>query len=167
MLARSPQLYKRRWPRGGTRSAFQDALALEQVKFKRANEMARVDWLVARRLDESEAALVSPHERHPRRAEEAFGTHLEGKGVRDGARQPASMIPSTPWEPAGCALAPAPASGWRERGVVILLAGNSSRFDHVERALAQALDAPDLKVWTLTDDFAPQAWSATRSCRGS
>ncbi|MBK8694573.1 MAG: hypothetical protein IPN17_20405 [Deltaproteobacteria bacterium] len=83
-----------------------------------------------------------------------LGTHLEER-VRDGARQLASMIASTPWEP-GAAGSLAPASGWRERGVVILLAGNSSRSDYVERALAQALDAPDLKVWTPTDDFAPQ-----------
>jgi len=152
-LARSPQLYKRSLAARQNKVRFQDALALEQVKFKRANEMARVDSLVARRLDESEVALESLKSDIPG-VQKKLGTHLEER-VRDGARQLASMIASTPWEP-GAAGSLAPASGWRERGVVILLAGNSSRSDYVERALAQALDAPDLKVWTPTDDFAPQ-----------
>lgn len=152
-LARSPQLYKRSLAARQNKVRFQDALALEQVKFKRANEMARVDSLVARRLDESEVALESLKNDLPG-VQKKLGTHLEER-VRDGARQLASMIASTPWEP-GAAGSLAPASGWRERGVVILLAGNSSRSDYVERALAQALDAPDLKVWTPTDDFAPQ-----------
>jgi hypothetical protein len=152
-LARAPQLYKRSLAARQNKVRFQDALALEQVKFKRANEMARVDSLVARRLDESEVALESL-KNDLAGVQKRLSTHLEER-VRDGARQLASMIASTPWEP-GAAGSLAPASGWRERGVVILLAGNSSRSDYVERALAQALDAPDLKVWTPTDDFAPQ-----------
>lgn len=152
-LARAPQLYKRSLAARQNKVRFQDALALEQVKFKRANEMARVDSLPARRLDESEVSLESLKS-DLAGVQKALGTHLEER-VRDGARLLASMIASTPWEP-GAAGSVAPASGWRERGVVILLAGNSSRSDYVERALAQALDAPDLKVWTPTDDFAPQ-----------
>lgn len=152
-LARAPQLYKRSLAARQNKVRFQDALALEQVKFKRANEMARVDSLVARRLDESEVSLESL-KTDLAGVQKRLGTHLEER-VRDGARQLASMIASTPWEP-GAAGSVQPASGWRDRGVVILLAGNSSRSDYVERALAQALEAPDLKVWTPTDDFAPQ-----------
>ena len=152
-LAHAPQLYKRSLAARQNKVRFQDALALEQVKFKRANEMARVDSLVARRLDESEVALESLKS-DLAGVQKRLSTHLEER-VRDGARLLANMIASTPWEP-GAAGTHVPASGGRERGVVILLAGNSSRSDYVERALAQALDAPDLKVWTPTDDFAPQ-----------
>ncbi len=152
-LAHAPQLYKRSLAARQNKVRFQDALALEQVKFKRANEMARVDSLVARRLDESEVAVESLKS-DLAGVQKRLSTHLEER-VRDGARLLANMIASTPWEP-GAAGTHVPASGWRERGVVILLAGNSSRSDYVERALAQALDAPDLKVWTPTDDFAPQ-----------
>src|SRR5207247_498019 len=50
-------------------------------------------------------------------------------------------IAGTPWAPGG-------SGSWREQGVVILLAGNSSRSEYVESALAQALGVPDLKVWS-------------------
>jgi hypothetical protein len=65
------------------------------------------------------------------------------------------MIASTPWDAQNSPGAPG-GSVWRDKGVVILLAGNSSRSEYVERALALALDAPDLKVWHPTDSAAPQ-----------
>jgi hypothetical protein len=62
-----------------------------------------------------------------------------------------SMLAIAPWSadadgtspPAG----PVGQGDWREQGVVILLAGNSSRSEFVEKALAEELGIPGLKVW--------------------
>jgi hypothetical protein len=157
-LARKPQLYKRSLAARKNRVRFQDLLGLEAVKFRRENEVLRVESLPAWRLDDTEVALETLKNDLPG-LQKKLATHLEER-VRDGARLLASMLASTPWEPAapGAGTTPAtrPASSWRELGVVILLAGNSARSEYVERALAQALDAPDLKVWHPTDTFAPQ-----------
>ncbi len=152
-LARKPHLYKRSLAARQNKVRFQNELRLEQVKFKRENEVARVESLVARRLDDTEVGLESL-KADLAGVQKRLSAHLEER-IRDGARQLASMIASTPWEPG---VAPGGAGGatWRDKGVVILLAGNSARSEYVERALAQALDAPDLKVWHPGDAFAPQ-----------
>ena len=152
-LARSPQLTKRSLAGRQNKVRFQDALALEAVKFRRENRMARVEHLGARRLDETDVDVTALKDPLPD-VQGALSTHLEER-IRDGARKLAAMIASAPWEP-GAGGAPAAAGAWRDKGVVILLAGNSSRSEYVERALAQALDTPDLKVWTPADDFAPR-----------
>jgi hypothetical protein len=152
-LARAPQLYKRSLAARQNKVRFQDELALEQVKFKRANEMARVDSLVARGST-SPRSPWSPS-RPTSRACRSARARTSRSASRDGARQLASMIASTPWEP-GARARNAGRAGGASKGVVILLAGNSSRSEYVERALAQALDAPDLKVWHPSDAFAPQ-----------
>jgi hypothetical protein len=152
-LARKPQLYKRSLAARQNKVRFQNELKLEAVKFKRENEIARVDALVARRLDDSEVPLESL-KTDLAGAQKKLSTHLEER-IRDGARLLLSMIASTPWEPGSAGSANGPAT-WREKGVVILLAGNSSRSEYVERALAQALEAPELKVWHPGDTFAPQ-----------
>ena len=152
-LARKPHLYKRSLAARQNKVRFQNELALERVKFRRENEMARVESLSARRLDDSEVALESL-KTDVAGCQRRLATHLEER-IRDGARMLASMIASTPWEP-GSAGSAAGAATWRDKGVVILLAGNSARSEYVERALAQALEAPDLKVWHPGDAFAPQ-----------
>lgn len=152
-LARAPQLYKRSLAARQNKVRFEQALALERVKFRRENEMARVPSLAARRLDESEVTvecLASDVEG----VQKKLAAHLEER-VRDGARLLASMIASTPWTH-GAPAHGAAADAWRDNGVVILLAGNSSRGEYVERALAQALDVPELKVWHPGDPFPPQ-----------
>ncbi len=152
-LARKPHLYKRSLAARQNKVRFQNELKLEEVKFKRENEVARVEGLLARRLDDSEVTLESL-KTDLAGVQKKLSTHLEER-IRDGARLLASMIASTPWEPGGVGGAAGGAT-WRDKGVVILLAGNSSRSEYVERALAQALDAPDLKVWHPGDTFAPQ-----------
>jgi hypothetical protein len=152
-LARKPHLYKRSLAARQNKVRFQNELKLEQVKFRRANEVARVDALVARRLDDSEVSLESLKS-DPAGLQKRLATHLEER-VRDGARLLASMIASTPWEPGSAGSATGGAT-WRDKGVVILLAGNSARSEYVQKALAQALDAPDLAVWHPGDDSPPQ-----------
>ncbi len=152
-LARKPHLYKRSLAARQNKVRFQNELQLEQVKFKRVNEIAQVDALVARRLDDSEVALESL-KTDVAGVQQKLSTHLEER-IRDGARLLASMIASTPWDGAA-STGTAPAGSWREKGVVILLAGNSARSEYVERALAQSLDTPDLKVWHPGDASPPQ-----------
>jgi hypothetical protein len=138
-LAHLPHLYKRSLAARQNKIRFQDALRLEAVKFRRENQLARVETLHAVRLDGVEVALESL-KTDLAGIQKKLSTHLEER-IRDGARLLASMIASTPWDASG-------AGTWRDRGVVLLLAGNSSRSGYVESALAQVLDMPDLKVWT-------------------
>src|SRR4029078_3366081 len=77
--------------------------------------------------------------------------HLETR-IRDGVKLMKSMLAIAPWsegggDAAGGAPAPGGQAAWREQGVVILLAGNSSRSEFVEKALAEELGIPGLKVW--------------------
>ncbi len=148
-LARKPHLYKRSLAARQNKVRFQNELGLERVKFARANEVRRVEALSARRLDDSEVPLESLAT-DLAGLQKRLSTHLEER-IQDGARLLASMIASTPWEAGATA-----ASKWRDKGVVILLAGNSARSEYVARALAAALDTPDLRVWHPGDDFAPE-----------
>lgn len=153
-LARAPQLYKRSLAARQNKVRFEKELGLERVKFKRANEIARVPALAARRLDETEATLESLAT-DIEGVQKKLAAHLEER-IRDGARRLASMIASTPWTAEGAAEGADGAEVWRAQDVVILLAGNSSRGEYVERALAQALNLPSLKVWHPGDPAAPQ-----------
>jgi hypothetical protein len=151
-LARAPQLYKRSLAARQNKVRFEKELALERVKFRRENEMARVPALAARRLDESEVTVESLAT-DIEGVQKKLAAHLEER-IRDGARMLANMIASTPWTP-GAQGRGAAADAWRDHGVVILLAGNSSRSEYVERALAQALGVPELKVWHPGDAAPP------------
>ncbi|MFO0624253.1 MAG: hypothetical protein U0325_01440 [Polyangiales bacterium] len=151
-LARAPQLYKRSLAARQNKVRFEKELGLERVKFKRANEIARLPALSARRLDESEVTLESLGT-DVEGVQKKLAAHLEER-IRDGAKRLANMIASTPWT-AG-AKSDDGAAAWRAHDVVILLAGNSSRGEYVERALAQALGVPALKVWHPGDPSAPQ-----------
>lgn len=153
-LARAPQLYKRSLAARQNKVRFEKELSLERVKFKRANEIARVPALSARRLDESEVTVESLAT-DIEGVQKRLAAHLEER-IREGARRLSSMIASTPWTGAAPRDGANGAQVWRENDVVILLAGNSSRGEYVERALAQALDLPSLKVWHPGDPSAPQ-----------
>ncbi len=152
-LARAPQLYKRSVAARQNKVAFQRELHLEQVKFKRDNSVARVEALVASDVAGQPVTL------------ETLGTDVAGLQTRlarhleeriaDGARLLATMIASTPWEPTDAGRTGDPGH-WRDKGVVILLAGNSARSEYVERALAEALGTPDLRVWHPHDTDPPQ-----------
>jgi len=135
-LSSKPHLYKRSLAGRQNMIRFQRELGLEAVKFKRANEPKRIEELVAARLDGSEVALTTLKT-------DLAGLHANLTGhlkdrIRDGARLLSSMLRNTSWGGGG---------DWKEQGVVLLLAGNSSRSEFVERALAEELEVPDMKVW--------------------
>lgn len=135
-LSSKPHLYKRSLAARQNMIRFQREMALEAVKFKRASEPKRVEELVAARLDGSEVSLTSLKSDLPG-LHANLTAHLKDR-VRDGARLLASMLRNTSWGGGG---------DWKEQGVVLLLAGNSSRSEFVERALAEELEIPDMKVW--------------------
>lgn len=135
-LANKPHLYKRSLAARQNRVRFDRELGLEEVKFGPSHEPKRVDELAAARLDGSEVRLTSLKTDVPG-LHARLDEHL-GARIRDGVKLMKSMLNVTPWGGEG---------DWREQGVVILLAGNSSRSEFVERALAEELGIPGLKVW--------------------
>jgi len=144
-LAPKPHLYKRSLAARQNRYRFERELGLEEVKFGPEREPRRVDELSAACLDGSEVRLTSL-------ATDLPGLHVRLKEhlsarVRDGVKLMKNMLAIAPWS-----AGEPPASDFREQGVVILLAGNSSRSAFVERALADELDLPDLKVWRPDSD---------------
>src|SRR5262249_58491198 len=119
----------RGWGRGEPRSAPPPAPRL-------AGELS------AARLDGSEVRLESLQTDLPG-LHVRLKEHLSAR-IRDGVKLMKSMLAIASWGEAGGA----PAAGdFRDQGVVILLAGNSSRSGFVEQALAEELGIPDLKVW--------------------
>lgn len=144
-LAAKPHLYKRSLAGRQNLFRFQRELGLEAVKFGPENEPKRVAQLSAARLDGSEVGLTSL-------ATDLAGLHVELKEhlasrIRDGVKLMKNMLAIAPWS--GDAAA---AKDFREQGVVILLAGNSSRSAFVERALAEELGIPELTVWRPDSD---------------
>jgi hypothetical protein len=139
-LAPRPHLYKRSLAGRQNRFRFERELGLEAVKFGPENEPRRVETLSAARLDGSEVGLTSLSADLP-------GLHVRLKEhlatrIRDGVKLMKNMLAIASWGDDKPATA-----DFREQGVVILLAGNSSRSAFVERALAEELGIPDLKVW--------------------
>jgi hypothetical protein len=135
-LARKPQLYKRSLAGRQNKIRFQRELHLEELKYKRGNQVPVVDKLAAARVDASEVQLESLKSDLPG-LHKRLSLHLEER-IEDGARLLASMLGSTPWGGKG---------SWREQGVLVLLAGNSSRGEYVETALAKVLGIPNLRAW--------------------
>ncbi len=136
-LANKPHLYKRSLAGRQNRVRFERELGLEAVKFGPGHEPLRKDDLLAARLDGSEVRLESLKNDLPG-LHEKLKEHLQAR-IRDGVKLMKSMLNVTPWGGEG---------DWRQQGVVILLAGNSSRSEFVEQALAKELGVPNLKVWS-------------------
>lgn len=136
-LANKPHLYKRSLAGRQNRVRFERELGLEAVKFGPSHEPLRKDDLLAARLDGSETRLESLKADLPG-LHLKLKEHLQGR-IRDGVKLMKSMLTVTPWGGEG---------NWQEQGVVILLAGNSSRSEFVEKALAEELGIPNLKVWS-------------------
>ncbi|MCC6646921.1 MAG: hypothetical protein IT374_15275 [Polyangiaceae bacterium] len=136
-LAAKPQLYKRSLAARQNRVRFTRELGLERVKHDRGTRPLAPESLVAARLDGAEVPLASPG-RATEALHAALSQHLAAR-VRDGVRILKTMLASTPWGGAG---------DWREQGVIILLAGNSSRSEYVEAALREELGVPELRVWS-------------------
>lgn len=141
-LANKPHLYKRSLAARQNRFRFERDLGLEAVKFGPGHEPRRAEELSAARLDGSEVRLESLKTDLPG-LHARLTAHLETR-IRDGVKLMKSMLAIAPWSGEEGAAAP---GDWREQGVVILLAGNSSRSEFVEKALAEELGIPGLKVW--------------------
>jgi hypothetical protein len=135
-LANKPHLYKRSLAGRQNRVRFDRGLGLEQVKFGPGHEVKRVDELPAARLDGTEVTVQSL-KTDLAGLQAKLTEHLETR-IRDGVKLLRTMLLNTPWGGTG---------DWREQGVVILLAGNSARSEFVEKALAEELGVPGLKVW--------------------
>jgi hypothetical protein len=141
-LANKPHLYKRSLAARQNRFRFERELGLEAVKFGPGHEPKRAENLMAARLDGSEVRLESLKTDLPG-LHVALEDHLQTR-IRDGVKLMKSMLAIAPWGGAEAGSAP---GDWRAQGVTILLAGNSSRSEFVEKALAEELGIPDLKVW--------------------
>ena len=142
-LATHPHLYKRSLAGRQNRFRFQRELGLEEVKLGPGHEPRRGGELHAARLDGSEVRLESIDTDLPG-LHARLKEHL-GARIRDGVKLMKSMLGIAQWN----GTAEPPTGGdFREQGVVILLAGNSSRSEFVEAALAEELGIPDLKVWS-------------------
>lgn len=135
-LVGKPHLYKRSLAARQNRFRFERELALERVKHGPEEAPRPAPKLTAARLDGSEVAVASfASDLGPLHTE--LIQHLRAR-VRDGVKLLKSMLAITPFGEGGSFL---------EQGVVLLLAGNSSRSRFVESALAEELGIPDLKVW--------------------
>ncbi|MBI5533906.1 MAG: hypothetical protein HY898_14385 [Deltaproteobacteria bacterium] len=135
-LANKAHLYKRSLAGRQNRVRFQRELGLEEIKFGPHKEPRRIEELTASRLDGTDVKLSSFKTDIPG-LHGKLKAHLQTR-IRDGVKLLNSMLRNTSWGTPG---------DWREQGVVILLAGNSSRSEFVEKALAEELGIPDLKVW--------------------
>src|SRR5262249_48901453 len=135
-LASHPHLYKRSLAARQNKLRFERELGLERLKFRRHSDLSRVGALTAAPLDGARVT-VEPIDDDPKAARAKLTAHLEQR-IRDGARLLAQLLAGTAWGGQG---------SWREQGVVILLAGNSSRGEYVARALGDALGIENLSVW--------------------
>lgn len=135
-LANKPHLYKRSLAARQNRFRFERELGLEAVKFGPKNPPKQVPQLTAARLDGTEVQLESLAQ-DVSSLHQGLESHLMAR-IRDGVKLMKSMLAIAPWGGEG---------SWKEQGVTILLAGNSSRSAFVEKALAEELGMPDLQVW--------------------
>lgn len=135
-LANKPHLYKRSLAARQNRFRFERELGLEAVKFGPKNPPKQVQKLAAARLDGTEVQLESLGQ-DPSSLHAVLEAHLMAR-IRDGVKLMKNMLAIAPWGGEG---------SWKEQGVTILLAGNSSRSAFVEKALAEELGIEDLHIW--------------------
>jgi hypothetical protein len=140
-LANKPFLYKRSLAGRQNRVRFERELGLEAVKYGPEQKPKSAPNLTAARLDGSEIALTT------------FGGDVSGltkemqehitARIRGGVKLMKSTLANAAWGEGG---------DFRAQGVVILLAGNSSRSAFVEKVLAEELGLgtkeQPFKVWT-------------------
>jgi hypothetical protein len=139
-LANKPFLYKRSLAGRQNRVRFERELGLENVKYGPEQRPKSAPNLTAARLDGSEIALTTFGSDTGALSKE-MQDHLVAR-VRGGVKLMKSTLGNAAWGEGG---------DFKAQGVVILLAGNSSRSAFVERVLAEELglgtkEAP-FKVW--------------------
>ncbi|MEI7891655.1 MAG: hypothetical protein WCI05_01105 [Myxococcales bacterium] len=146
-LATKPYLYKRSLAGRQNLVRFERQLGLEEVKFAPSFAPKPSPGLRAMRLDGTEVELTTlASDLTPLHRE--LEAHLVAR-IRDGVNLLQTTLANSAWGTQG---------DFREQGIVILLAGNSSRSAYVERVLAEALglgtkEVP-FAVWT-PDGTAP------------
>ncbi|MBK8251694.1 MAG: hypothetical protein IPK82_03390 [Polyangiaceae bacterium] len=139
-LANKAFLYKRSLAGRQNRVRFERELGLEQVKYGPENKPKSAPGLTAAKLDGTEVSVST------------FGGNLDGLAgemrehlvarIRSGVKLMKSTLGNAAWGEGG---------DFKAQGVVILLAGNSSRSTFVEKVLAEELglgtkEAP-FRVW--------------------
>lgn len=139
-LANKPFLYKRSLAGRQNRVRFERELGLDAVKHGPEHKPKSAPNLTAARLDGSEIALTTFGGDTTGLAKE-MQEHLVAR-IRSGVKLMKSTLGNAAWGEGG---------DFKAQGVVILLAGNSSRSAFVERVLAEELglgkkDAP-FRVW--------------------
>ncbi|RYE82572.1 MAG: hypothetical protein EOO75_20490, partial [Myxococcales bacterium] len=138
-LANKPYLYKRSLEGRQNRVRFERELGLELVKHGPEHEPKRVEELTAVRLDHQEVRVQSL-KTDLAGLKVRLHEHLRER-IRDGVKLLRTMLLNTPWGGEG---------DWKQQGVVILLAGNSSRSAFVEQVHGQELGIANLKAWQPT-----------------
>ena len=150
-LANKPFLYKRSLAGRQNRVRFERELDLEHVKYGPDQRARSAPNLTAARLDGSEIA-VSSYAADLAPLSKEMAEHLVAR-IRGGVKLMKSTLGNAAW---GDADDPGPEVDLEKQGVVILLAGNSSRSAFVERVLAEELglgskDKP-FSVWKPESD---------------
>ncbi len=130
-LANKPFLYKRSLAGRQNKVRFERELGLEAVKFGPQNKAKTAQSLTAARLDGSEVPLAS-FANDAESLTQEMQEHLIAR-IRGGVKLMKSTLGNAAWGEGG---------DFRSQGVVILLAGNSSRSAFVERVLAEELGSP-------------------------
>jgi hypothetical protein len=127
-LANKPFLYKRSLAGRQNRVRFERELGLEAVKFGPENRPKAAPNLTAARLDGSEIGLTSFGADMAALTKE-MQDHLTAR-IRGGVKLMKGTLGNAAWGEGG---------DFKSQGVVILLAGNSSRSAFVEKVLAEEL----------------------------
>lgn len=136
-LARRPELYKRGLAARQNWQRLDRSLGLERVKFGPDESMTRAPGLLLARIDGTETA-VDAFGGDLSNVEETLRAHLVSR-IKEGTKLLASTLASAPQFLKKEGEAGAKAPTLMEQGVLVLLAGNSSRSAFVGQAVAEEL----------------------------
>lgn len=136
-LVRRPHLYKRSLAARQNRFRVERELEIGRVKRGPSEAPRRVDAAALVRVDGVETEVRAFGD--PGDLDAAMRAHVEGR-VEAAAKLLRTMLETTPW-------GGAPGGDFREKGVVILLAGNASRSGYVAQAIERVLGG-DLPVFS-------------------
>jgi hypothetical protein len=138
-LAKKPELYKRGLAARQNWLRLESELLLERVKFGPEERPRSAPGLTLARLDGSDARIESLGGDLGALTEE-LRAHLRSR-IREGVKLLASTVASAAW-PGAPAEAGGAGGSLEDRGIVVLLAGNSSRSAFVAEAVTLELGLP-------------------------
>lgn len=142
-LANKAYLYKRSVFARQNGVRFESELALEKVKHGPEFGPREVPLLTVAKIDGTETEVTSL-DTDTKNVHDKLVKHLRTR-IREGAKLLKNVLENMPWS--------AEQGNWRDEGVVILLAGNSSRSAFVEEALADELGIPGLRAYRPGSDI--------------